>query len=189
MTMLHGYFNLKSQMKMQTKQITKRTVVSGLIFFLGLFFTSATAEVKLPTILSSNMVLQRNIPVNIWGWAKPGEKVSVLFNEQNMSTVTLTDSTWKVLLKPMKAGGSFDMEIKGENTITLSNILIGDVWICAGQSNMDLPLIEAKNGGKEVSSGLKITVNAIGTDGQSGSAIKAIKVTSRNSLNIEKPQI
>jgi sialate O-acetylesterase len=108
---------------MKTNQKTKTTVVSVLIFFLSLIFISATAEVKLPTILSSNMVIQRDIPVNIWGWAKPGEKVSVLFNGQNLNTVALADGTWKVTLKPMKAGGAFDMDIKGQNTITLKNIL------------------------------------------------------------------
>lgn len=135
---------------MNTKQKTKRMVVTGLILFMSLIFTVAHAEVKLPTVLSSNMVLQRDIPLNIWGWAKPGEKVSVSFNGQNLNAVALADGTWKVTLKPMKAGGAFDMDIKGQNTITLKNILIGDVWVCAGQSNMDMRLIESKDGKEDV---------------------------------------
>jgi len=97
------------------------------------------SEVRLPWILSSNMVLQRETPVNIWGWAKPGEKVSVSFNSQKVATITDKDGNWKVQLTPMKAGGSFEMTIKGKNQIILKNILIGDVWICGGQSNMEWP--------------------------------------------------
>lgn len=111
----------------------------------------AQAEVRLPQILGSNMVLQRDIPVNIWGWAKPGEKVTVVFNGQTLSAKTLKDGTWKVMLKPMQAGGPFNMEIKGEKILSLENILVGDVWVCSGQSNMAFQLKDAANGTGEVS--------------------------------------
>ena len=104
------------------------------------------AEITFPTILTSNMVLQRDITVNIWGWAKPGEKVSIYFNGQQIKTAAQTDGTWKITLKPIPAGGPLDMVISGNNSVTLKNILIGDVWVCSGQSNMEWPLNQAKNG-------------------------------------------
>lgn len=125
--------------------------VLRIILILSVMLSSVHAEIKLPTVISSNMVLQRDIPVNIWGWAKPGERISVLFNNQILYTEASADGTWKISLKPMQEGGPFDMKIKGENAISLKNILIGDVWICSGQSNMEMPLIEAKDGSKEVS--------------------------------------
>lgn len=110
---------------------------------------SLCAEIKLPTLLSNNMVLQRDIPINIWGWAKPGEKIAIEFNTQNLKTKVSANGDWKITLKSMSTGGPFEMLITGENTITLKNILIGDVWVCSGQSNMEWPLNQAKNGQEE----------------------------------------
>lgn len=125
----------------------RKTII---IFILQLSFSFAWAEIKLPGLISSNMVLQRNMPVNIWGTAEAGEKVTVSFNSQQVKCVAANDGRWKVVLKPMKAGGPYKMYIKGSNTIVLDNILLGDVWICSGQSNMQMPLAEAKNAGKEI---------------------------------------
>lgn len=82
------------------------------------------------------MVLQREVPLKIWGWASAGEKVSVSFNGKNVKTVTGAGGKWMVKLPAMKAGGPFKMKLIGKNTIVLENILIGDVWLCSGQSNM-----------------------------------------------------
>jgi len=105
----------------------------------------AVAEVRLPSVFSDNMVLQREIPVNIWGWAKPGEKVSVVFNNQNQTAITGKDGKWKLQLNPMKAGGPYDLTIKGKNVIVIKNILIGDVWLCSGQSNMEFEMKNSRN--------------------------------------------
>ncbi len=94
------------------------------------------ANVNLPAIVGNDMVLQRNEVVRVWGWAQPGEKVAVNFLKKTYRAVTGTDGKWMVKLRPMKAGGPYTMEVKGNNKITLSNILIGDVWVCSGQSNM-----------------------------------------------------
>lgn len=94
------------------------------------------ANVSLPSIVGNGMVLQRNETLKIWGWAQPGEKVTVRFMKKSYSTVTGNDGKWMVKLNPMNAGGPYTMEIKGNNKITLTDILIGDVWICSGQSNM-----------------------------------------------------
>ena len=94
------------------------------------------AEVKVSNIFSSDMIVQRDKPVNVWGTADNGEKVTVSINSQNVST-TAENGKWKVTLKPMKAGGPSDMKITGSNTIEFKNILVGDIWLCGGQSNMD----------------------------------------------------
>lgn len=94
------------------------------------------AEVKVSNIFSSDMIVQRDKPVNVWGTADNGEQVTVSINSQNIST-TAENGKWKITLKPMKAGGPSDMKITGSNTIAFKNILVGDIWLCGGQSNMD----------------------------------------------------
>jgi len=101
---------------------------------------TTNAEVKIPYILSSNMVLQRNQDINVWGLADAKEKVTVHFNDAVKSIRADKDGKWLVTFPAMKAGGPYDMKIRGRNIIELNNILIGDVWICSGQSNMEWPL-------------------------------------------------
>ncbi|MFA5251931.1 MAG: sialate O-acetylesterase [Phycisphaerae bacterium] len=91
------------------------------------------------------MVLQRDANVKIWGWADAGEKVTINFNDKTYIAITGTDGKWMVTLSPSKAGGPYNMEIKAENEIALKNILIGDVWICSGQSNMELAMDRLKD--------------------------------------------
>jgi sialate O-acetylesterase len=90
------------------------------------------------------MVLQRDSKIKIWGWASRGEKVSMKFNGKSYKTKTGEDGKWTIQLPPMKAGGPFTMEIIASNKITVSDVLIGDVWICAGQSNMVIPMERVK---------------------------------------------
>jgi sialate O-acetylesterase len=120
-----------------------------------LLYVSLTlqAEVRLPGIFTGNMVIQRNKPVKIWGWASPGEKVKVSFNGQDPSAKTGKDGTWMVMLEPMPANANPQpllIESK-QNDIILKNILIGDVWICSGQSNMVMQ-IRRLGAGEEESS-------------------------------------
>lgn len=93
------------------------------------------SEVKLPRLVSSGMVLQRDVPVKIWGWADPSEKIKVEFLGKTYQTKADRQGNWKVEFPPVEAGGPFTMKI---NEIDLDNILIGDVWLCSGQSNMEL---------------------------------------------------
>jgi sialate O-acetylesterase len=98
----------------------------------------ADADVRLAGIFSDEMILQRGIEARVWGWADAGEKVSVTFGGQNLSTTAGRDGLWGVRLKPMQASAEGrDLVAKGANTITLRNVLVGDVWLCSGQSNMD----------------------------------------------------
>ncbi|HUZ61797.1 MAG TPA: sialate O-acetylesterase [Hanamia sp.] len=105
--------------------------------FCLVIISSVNAQVKLPQIIRDSMILQRNSKINIWGWAPKGEKVSVKLNGKTYKTRTGNDGKWKVQLLPMKAGGPYTMDISGKNKISLHDILIGDVWFCAGQSNME----------------------------------------------------
>ena len=101
---------------------------------------AAHAEVKLPHILSDHAVLQREMPIHIWGMADPGEKVSVAFHGQMLATAADRLGHWDVYLRPEHAGGPYKLTVTGSNTITLNDILVGDVWFASGQSNMELPL-------------------------------------------------
>src|SRR5207244_935733 len=105
---------------------------------------AALADVSLPKLISDGMVLQRDTRVNVWGWAAPGEKLSIKINGKSYRAVAETDGSWKTSIGPFKAGGPFTMQITGNNTITLRNILIGDVWFCSGQSNMVLTMERVK---------------------------------------------
>ncbi len=103
------------------------------------------AEIKLPKILGSNMVLQRDVEFKIWGWADKNEKITIRFNGIVETTEADKAGNWLVTFPPMKAGGPYVMIIEGKNIIELKNILVGDVWICSGQSNMEWPLSSAKD--------------------------------------------
>lgn len=101
---------------------------------------AANAEVRLPKILSSHMVLQRDRPIYLWGWAEPGENVSATFKNNTQTAAADKLGHWSLYFSPQPAGGPFLLTIKGSNTIDLDDILIGDVWFASGQSNMEMPL-------------------------------------------------
>lgn len=102
------------------------------------------SELRLPRLISDGMVLQRDTKIKIWGWAAPGEMVTVYFIEKSYSTITNPNGKWEVLLDELQAGGPYSMEIKARTSITVKNILVGDVWICSGQSNMVIPMERVK---------------------------------------------
>lgn len=102
-----------------------------------LFFSIAcAAQVRLPQLIRDSMILQRDAKIKIWGWASPNEKIRINFNKKNFKTKTDVQGNWSLYLPAMKAGGPYTMRIDAKNHITLKEILIGDVWLCAGQSNM-----------------------------------------------------
>ncbi|MDR1518008.1 MAG: sialate O-acetylesterase [Dysgonamonadaceae bacterium] len=111
-----------------------------IIIFLAMFFI-ARAEVKLPHIFGDNMVIQRDKTVKIWGWADKGEKVSVSFLQQTKSTKADKAGNWSVTLQATAYGGPYTLKVSGKkNEIVLNNVLVGDVWLCSGQSNMEMPV-------------------------------------------------
>lgn len=124
----------------------------NLIFLLSLLACiSLQAEVRLPGIFTGNMVIQRDKPVQIWGWADPGEKIQVTFNGEKASTKASKEGSWVVRLKSMPANANPQnlMVESKQNDIILKNVLIGDVWICSGQSNMVWPMRRLEEGVEE----------------------------------------
>jgi sialate O-acetylesterase len=101
-----------------------------------------SAAVTLPHLFSDNMVIQRDKPVPVWGWADQGEEVAVTLGTESRSTKAGDDGRWKVLLPPCKAGGPLEMTVKGSSgsTQSVKNVLVGEVWVCSGQSNMEKPI-------------------------------------------------
>ncbi|HTS68925.1 MAG TPA: sialate O-acetylesterase [Terriglobia bacterium] len=99
---------------------------------------SAAGDVKLPALIGDNMVLQQGRQVAIWGTADGGEQVVVTLGEQKQTATADSDGKWKVELGPLKKGGPFEMTVAGKNTLTIHNVLVGEVWVCSGQSNMEM---------------------------------------------------
>lgn len=110
---------------------------------------SAKANIKLPSLVSNGMVLQRNTPVKIWGWCSKNERVSISFMGKKFTAV-VKDSSWQVMLPSMKEGGPYEMIIKGSNEIIVQDILVGEVWLCSGQSNMGFLMMNTSNAAEEI---------------------------------------
>ena len=122
-------------------------------YFVLLFFCfsiCSIANVKLPLLFNDGMVLQRDQSIPVWGWADANEKIEIRFNKQIVKTKADKDGKWMVNLKAEKAGGPFELVIKGNNTITLKNVLVGEVWVCSGQSNMEFTVKQAMNAAQEI---------------------------------------
>jgi sialate O-acetylesterase len=111
---------------------------------------SLTAQVKVPTYFSNNMVLQKGMAIPVWGWATPGEKVTVTIDQSSMSTTADKEGKWNVKLSAMNYGGPYQLTIQGKTNLSFENVMIGEVWVCSGQSNMEFQLITSKNGEAEV---------------------------------------
>lgn len=101
---------------------------------------SLLADVTLPNFFGNNMVLQRDKPIPVWGWASPKEKIIVQFDHQTKTIKADKAGKWMIKLDNENAGGPYVLAIKGKNTITFSNVMVGEVWICSGQSNMEMPI-------------------------------------------------
>lgn len=130
-----------------------RVFLRGLAVVLAVAATQglAQANVRLPSIIGTNMVLQSGRPVAIWGWAEPGEDVTVTLADSNVSTKADEHGKWKVELPAQKASAApVDMTVAGKNSITLNNILIGEVWAGSGQSNMQWPVSASTNAAEEI---------------------------------------
>ena len=115
--------------------------ITYLIFFL-LSYTSLWANIRVPAVIGSHMVLQQKSEVRIWGWCDVSEQVKLKAN-WDTSTYTTTGSTsakWEIKISTPDAGGPYQIAIQGNNRIILDDVLIGEVWICSGQSNMEMSM-------------------------------------------------
>ena len=108
------------------------------------------ANVTLPEVLGEHMVLQRGLPVHIWGAADPGESVAVEFRGETRTATADELGRWSVSLPPVEPGGPFELTIKGRNTIVLQDVLVGDVWVASGQSNMEMRVQSTANAQAEI---------------------------------------
>jgi len=128
--------------------INRKTGSFCLILSIALTVSAGAAVTPNP-LFSDGAVLQQETPIPVWGTANDGEKVTVRFDGREVST-TAKNGKWRVALPAHKAGGPFKLVISGENTLTLTNVLVGEVWICAGQSNMGFALGSATNAKTEI---------------------------------------
>jgi sialate O-acetylesterase len=119
------------------------------ILFLA-FGVFANANVTMPLLFNDGMVLQRNKPISVWGWADANEKIEIRFHQQTVKTKADKNGKWIVNLKPEVAGGPFKMTVKGKNTIAINDVLVGEVWICSGQSNMEFTVAQAMDAKQEI---------------------------------------
>ena len=110
-----------------------------LVFLCGTFSARLSAELSMPHIFADHMVLQRNEAINLWGSASPKEKVTVELNGQKTSVRADASGKWYATLRPMEAGGPYTLIVKGKKEcLAFDDVLLGEVWICSGQSNMDM---------------------------------------------------
>lgn len=111
---------------------------------------SAGAEVRLPGLFSDNMVLQADIPAPMWGWADPGQQVTVIVNDQSHSATADPSGAWRVQLEPVPAGTPLKISVQAGNTITIENAVAGEVWLCSGQSQMEQGMRSIKDKDREI---------------------------------------
>ncbi len=117
---------------------------------LTIFASLAQAEITLSPLFSDHMVLQRDQPNKVWGWAEPGEKAKLSIDGQNHPILADADGKWHVTLDPLEVGGPYTLQIKGKNRIEISDILVGEVWLCSGQSNMRWNVSRTENADLEI---------------------------------------
>jgi sialate O-acetylesterase len=119
-----------------------KKIVTILLLFSSIIVHS---QIRLPKLISDGMVLQRDTPIKIWGWATPKETVILRFKNQTFVTQADEKGQWLIKLPPQPAGGSFDLTFTASNTLIIHDVLFGDVWICSGQSNMELMMERVKD--------------------------------------------
>ena len=120
-----------------------------LTFGILISFTSK-ADVTLPKIFSSNMVLQQGIEIPVWGWADKNERIRVTFNNETVRTRADKDGNWIIKLPVQKYGGPHTLTINGKNTVEFTNVMVGEVWIASGQSNMEMRVDQCNNAEEEI---------------------------------------
>ena len=107
---------------------------------MAMFLPVVRADVRLPSIIGDHMVLQQDRPITIWGWADPGEAVAVIVGTERQSTVGNKDGRWQVRLRAKRSGGPIEVIVEGRNRLVLKDVLVGEVWLCSGQSNMQFAM-------------------------------------------------
>lgn len=150
-----------------------------LVIFCLLISQSIRAEIKLPGYFTDNMMLQRDMPIKIWGWGNRYETVTVSIHDQKVNTRCKKDGTWEIILSPIPYGGPYSLTVQGkENSIKIENILIGDIWLCSGQSNMEWTVEQSANSKQEVQNANYPEIRALKVP-------KSIKNSSQDNFNAQ----
>ena len=130
-----------------------RNRVTG--FAIALLFWTLTprlsADVRVPHVFGNDMILQQQMDVPIWGWASPGESVTVKIAGQEVTAIADAKGNWRVKLAPLSAPGPYILTIVGKNTLQFTNVAVGEVWLCSGQSNMDFGMNQVRDAKAEIS--------------------------------------
>jgi sialate O-acetylesterase len=132
------------------RRLGRPVLAAVLLTLLDMQAPAARGDAKLPAVFGSHMVLQRDQKDRVWGWADPGEEVTVKIGGQSHATKAGADGSWQVMLDPMPAGGPHTLAIEGKNTLTFDDVLVGEVWICSGQSNMQWSVSSARDADLEM---------------------------------------
>lgn len=140
------------------------------------------AQVSLPIFFADNMVLQRNVAIPVWGWASPNEKVEVQFHNQKKVVKANKEGKWTLSLNPENAGGPYLLAIKAKNKIQIKNVLVGEVWICSGQSNMEWNVGQSDHAKETIANAYNPFIRHIKID-------KKIQAIPQNNLNTSGWQI
>jgi sialate O-acetylesterase len=122
----------------------------AILLVVGSSFQTARAEVKVPALIGDNMVLQQGRRARIWGTADPGERVTIRLADHIAHATADGQGKWQAFVGPLKAGGPFELTIAGKNTLVFKNVLVGEVWVCSGQSNMEFALVNSKDGASAI---------------------------------------
>jgi len=121
-----------------------------LAVIVGVSFCSTTlADIRLPGVFADHMVVQRDQSIPVWGWGDSGEEVTVQLGRSSKSVTTNPDGRWMVKLDPLAAGGPHELKVSGKNTLKVDDVLVGEVWLCSGQSNMAMTVSRSLNFDKE----------------------------------------
>lgn len=154
---------------MRPRRILTHLALCALI---SLSISAARADVELPSIFGNSMVLQQELPAPVWGWADPKEQVTVTIGEQSKTATTDADGRWKVTLDPLKANSEGQvLTVAGKNTIELKDVLIGEVWICSGQSNMEFTVGGTLNAQEEIAAADQPQIRLFNVPGHTTAAL------------------
>src|SRR3974390_1157458 len=129
----------ESRIEYARQRVAARALTAALL----VAYASARAELSLPKMFSSNMLVQREQPVRVWGKSAPNSTVQVDLGSRNATAHAGADGSWQASLDPVSVGGPYTLTVRADaDAITLTNILCGDLWLCSGQSNMQMPVKE-----------------------------------------------
>jgi sialate O-acetylesterase len=135
---------------MHISRVFRSVGLTAAMVWFGAGLPSARAEVRLPKVFGSHMVLQQEMPLVVWGWAQPNETVTVTLASATAQAQANEHGEWKVVLPAMKAGGPFTLKVTGSSSVVFDDVMIGEVWLCSGQSNMEMGIGMARDAQKEI---------------------------------------